>query len=111
MTLHDISEQERLKKQLQEQNEQLDAALNNMSQGLAMFDSEQRLVVCNSSTARCTAGAGADATRHDRAADPRNTASTNGLYKTGELRRHARQQAGAAAGGISTGWRTGASFT
>ena len=47
MTLHDISEQERLKKQLQEQNDQLDAALNNMSQGLAMFDSEQRLVVCN----------------------------------------------------------------
>lgn len=47
VTLHDISEQERLKKQLQDQNDQLDAALNNMSQGLAMFDSEQRLVVCN----------------------------------------------------------------
>jgi diguanylate cyclase (GGDEF)-like protein/PAS domain S-box-containing protein len=47
VTLHDISEQERLKKQLQEQNDQLDAALNNMWQGLAMFDSEQRLVVCN----------------------------------------------------------------
>ncbi|MBX9591637.1 MAG: PAS-domain containing protein [Hyphomonadaceae bacterium] len=47
VTLSDISEQERLKKQLQEQNEQLDAALNNMSQGLAMFDGEQRLVVCN----------------------------------------------------------------
>ena len=47
VTLHDISEQERLKRQLQDQNDQLDAALNNMSQGLAMFDSEQRLVVCN----------------------------------------------------------------
>ena len=47
VTLHDISEQERLKKQLQDQNEQLDAALNNMSQGLAMFDAEQRLIVCN----------------------------------------------------------------
>ena len=47
VTLHDISDQEQLKKQLQEQNEQLDAALNNMSQALAMFDSEQRLVVCN----------------------------------------------------------------
>ena len=46
-TLHDISEQERLKERLQEQNEQLDAALNNMSQGLAMFDAEQRLVVSN----------------------------------------------------------------
>ena len=31
VTLHDISEQERLKKQLQDQNDQLDAALNNMS--------------------------------------------------------------------------------
>ncbi len=46
-TLHDISEQESLKGRLQEQNEQLDAALNNMSQGLAMFDAEQRLVVSN----------------------------------------------------------------
>ncbi len=47
VTLHDISEQERLKKQLEDQNERLDAALNNMSQGLAMFDADQRLVVCN----------------------------------------------------------------
>ncbi len=47
VTLHDISEQERLKKQLEDQNERLDAALNNMSQGLAMFDANQRLVVCN----------------------------------------------------------------
>jgi diguanylate cyclase (GGDEF)-like protein/PAS domain S-box-containing protein len=47
VTLHDISEQERLKKQVEAQNEVLDAALNNMSQGLAMFDSEQRLVLCN----------------------------------------------------------------
>ena len=29
------------------QKEQLDVAVNNMSQGLAMFDAEQRLVVCN----------------------------------------------------------------
>jgi diguanylate cyclase (GGDEF)-like protein/PAS domain S-box-containing protein len=47
VTLHDLSEQERMKKRLQEQNEQLDAALNNMSQGLTMFDAGQRLVVCN----------------------------------------------------------------
>jgi diguanylate cyclase (GGDEF)-like protein/PAS domain S-box-containing protein len=47
VTLHDISEQDRLKKQLEARNEQLDAALNNMSQGLAMFDREQRLVICN----------------------------------------------------------------
>jgi diguanylate cyclase (GGDEF)-like protein len=34
-------------KQLRAQNVQLDAALNNIVQGLAMFDAEQRLVVCN----------------------------------------------------------------
>jgi diguanylate cyclase (GGDEF)-like protein len=32
---------------LTQKSEQLDAALNNMSQGLSMFDSRQRLVVCN----------------------------------------------------------------
>jgi PAS domain-containing protein len=35
-----ISERERL-------SEQLQAALNNMAQGLAMFDAQQRLVICN----------------------------------------------------------------
>jgi diguanylate cyclase (GGDEF)-like protein len=33
--------------ELRLQNEQLDAALDNMLQGLAMFDAEQRLIVCN----------------------------------------------------------------
>ena len=47
VTLHDITKQEQLKKQLQEQNEQRDAAMNNMWQGLAMFDGAHRLVVCN----------------------------------------------------------------
>ena len=46
-THEDVTERERLKERLEQQNEQLDAALNNMTQGLAMFDSEQRLVVCN----------------------------------------------------------------
>jgi diguanylate cyclase (GGDEF)-like protein/PAS domain S-box-containing protein len=32
---------------LAQRNEQLDAALENMLQGLAMFDAEQRLIVCN----------------------------------------------------------------
>src|SRR4029078_6108510 len=32
---------------LRAQNLQLDAALNNMVQGLAMFDAEYRLVLCN----------------------------------------------------------------
>ncbi|HEU0059921.1 MAG TPA: EAL domain-containing protein [Hyphomicrobiaceae bacterium] len=39
-----LKEQER---KLAAQNLQLDAALNNMAQGLAMFDAEQRLVLCN----------------------------------------------------------------
>jgi diguanylate cyclase (GGDEF)-like protein/PAS domain S-box-containing protein len=34
-------------KELREQKLQLDAALNNMSQGLVMFDSAERLLVCN----------------------------------------------------------------
>jgi PAS domain S-box-containing protein len=33
--------------QLNARNEQLDAAMDNMSQGLAMYDAEQRLIVCN----------------------------------------------------------------
>jgi len=33
--------------ELQEQNYRFDAAINNMSQGLVMFDSEARLVICN----------------------------------------------------------------
>ncbi len=39
-THEDVSERERL-------NEQLDVALNNMSQGLALFDDDQRLLICN----------------------------------------------------------------
>jgi diguanylate cyclase (GGDEF)-like protein len=39
-----LKEQE---KRLREQNVQLDAALNNIVQGLAMFDGEHRLVLCN----------------------------------------------------------------
>jgi diguanylate cyclase (GGDEF)-like protein len=35
------------KEQLEKQNLRFDAALNNMTQGLCMFDREQRLVVCN----------------------------------------------------------------
>jgi diguanylate cyclase (GGDEF)-like protein len=46
-THEDVTEREKLKLRLAQQNEQLDAALNNMSQGLAMFDDEQRIVVCN----------------------------------------------------------------
>lgn len=33
--------------ELERMNEKLDAALNNMSQGLCMFDKDERLVVCN----------------------------------------------------------------
>lgn len=37
----------RRKQEIETQNIRFDAALNNMTHGLAMFDSEQRLVVCN----------------------------------------------------------------
>ena len=62
MTTHqDVTERENLNAELAQQNEllreredqlgqqkeQLDVALNNMSHGVAMFDAEQRLVVCN----------------------------------------------------------------
>jgi PAS domain-containing protein len=45
-----VSYRDRLQQQKDElhtQNMRFDTALNNMSQGLAMFDSQQRLVVCN----------------------------------------------------------------
>jgi diguanylate cyclase (GGDEF)-like protein len=38
---------EQLNTRLAKQHEQLDAALANMLQGLAMFDAEQRLIICN----------------------------------------------------------------
>jgi diguanylate cyclase (GGDEF)-like protein/PAS domain S-box-containing protein len=46
-THEDITEQRSVEKQLREQKLQLDTALNNMIQGLNMFDASGRLVVCN----------------------------------------------------------------
>ena len=60
-THEDVTERQRLNEKLEEQNKlltvkegqlqvqnlQLDAALNNMVQGLAMFDRDQRLMLCN----------------------------------------------------------------
>jgi diguanylate cyclase (GGDEF)-like protein/PAS domain S-box-containing protein len=43
----DITEQRRSEKKQREQKVQLDTALNNMTQGLNMFDASGRLVVCN----------------------------------------------------------------
>jgi diguanylate cyclase (GGDEF)-like protein len=43
----DITELKQREQELQAQNLRFDTALNNMSQGLSMFDAEQRLVVCN----------------------------------------------------------------
>jgi PAS domain-containing protein len=43
----DITEREVLNARLAQQHQQLDAAMDNMLQGLAMFDAEQRLIVCN----------------------------------------------------------------
>ena len=47
-----LSGRELAASQLQIQNVRFDAALNNMSQGLCMFDADRRLVVCNERYAR-----------------------------------------------------------
>jgi diguanylate cyclase (GGDEF)-like protein/PAS domain S-box-containing protein len=47
VTCDDITESERAAEALREQHQRFDVALNNMSQGLCMFDSEHRLIVCN----------------------------------------------------------------
>ena len=44
--MHSRAEQEK-SEQLREQSLRFDVALSNMSQGLCMFDSQQRLIVCN----------------------------------------------------------------
>lgn len=46
-THEDITEREKLNVKIARQHEQLDAALENMLQGVAMFDADQRLIVCN----------------------------------------------------------------
>ena len=46
-THEDITARRHADRQLREQKHQLDTALNNMSQGLNMFDATGRLVVCN----------------------------------------------------------------
>ncbi|MGO8912863.1 MAG: PAS-domain containing protein [Bradyrhizobium sp.] len=46
-TYADITERERALEELSEQYRRFDAALNNMSQGLCMLDSNLRVIVCN----------------------------------------------------------------
>lgn len=46
-THEDVTDKIKAETEKQEQQYQRDAALNNMSQGLAMFDSAARLIVCN----------------------------------------------------------------
>ena len=46
-THEDVTERKRGRAALAEQNRRFDAALNNMAQGLCMFDAEGRLIVCN----------------------------------------------------------------
>jgi diguanylate cyclase (GGDEF)-like protein/PAS domain S-box-containing protein len=43
----DITEMKEIQTRLSEQNMKLDAALSHMSQGLVMFDDQQKLVMCN----------------------------------------------------------------
>jgi diguanylate cyclase (GGDEF)-like protein len=46
-TYEDITEREQAHEELSEQHRRFDAALNNMSQGLCMLDSNLRVIVCN----------------------------------------------------------------
>ena len=46
-THEDVTERQKLAATVETQNVQLDTALNNMVQGLAMFDADYRLVLCN----------------------------------------------------------------
>ncbi|HKY87034.1 MAG TPA: PAS-domain containing protein, partial [Pseudorhodoplanes sp.] len=46
-THDDISGHVRIEENLEEQNQRFHAALNNMPHGLSMFDSQERLIVCN----------------------------------------------------------------
>ncbi|MFN3852840.1 MAG: PAS-domain containing protein [Phreatobacter sp.] len=43
----DVTARERAAAELREQHRRFDAALNNMSHGLCMFDADERLIVCN----------------------------------------------------------------
>ena len=85
VTHEDITERQQLHAQLEQQhrllkeheeklrvqNLQLDAALNNMVQGLAMFDADYRIVVANDRyVADVWADTGAGETWHDIAPDP-----------------------------------------
>ncbi|QCI66696.1 PAS-domain containing protein [Phreatobacter stygius] len=47
ITSEDITDREHAAEELREQHRRFDAALNNMSQGLCMFDGQHRLTVCN----------------------------------------------------------------
>jgi diguanylate cyclase (GGDEF)-like protein/PAS domain S-box-containing protein len=46
-THEDVTERRKAEDRVREQTIQLDTALNNMKQGLVMFDAEARLVICN----------------------------------------------------------------
>jgi diguanylate cyclase (GGDEF)-like protein len=46
-TYEDITDRERAQEELSEQNRRFQVALSNMPHGLAMFDADRRLIVCN----------------------------------------------------------------
>ena len=82
---------ERKSAELRTQNLRFDAALQNMSQGLSMFDRDGRLIVCNDRYAQVY-GLPRDAeARHDAEADPGAQGGVRDLRGTdaGRLRRQA----------------------
>jgi PAS domain-containing protein len=81
-THEDITEREKLKARLEQQNEQLDAAMNNMSQGLAMYDADQRLVICNNDYAAMYGLAPDQVQRGTTAREVLEARLANGCYIT-----------------------------
>lgn len=88
-THDDITDHVRIEENLEEQNQRFDAALNNMPHGLSMFDSDQRLIVCNRRyqemyrlPAELTArGAGLKAIMDYRAATGQSPIDADGFYQ------------------------------
>ena len=88
-THEDITEHVRVEENLEEQNRRFDAALNNMPHGLSMFDSDQRLIVCNRRYQQMyrlpdeltTPGASLKALMDYRAATGQLPVDSDGFYK------------------------------
>lgn len=88
-THEDITELRAREQQLHAQNLRFDAAVNNMSQGLCMFDSAQRLVICNDRYAELYALPPEMTQPGTRLSDILGMRIANGLYSEDRNENHA----------------------